>query len=49
MSEENVEIVRAVYERWGEGDFRASLEMFDPQVVLVVRPEFFSVAGTPPC
>jgi ketosteroid isomerase-like protein len=40
MSEENVEAVRAVYERWGEGDFRASVPLFDPHVVLVMRPEF---------
>ena len=40
MSEENVEIVRAVYERWSEGDFRASVDLLDPHVVLVLRPEF---------
>jgi uncharacterized protein len=40
MSEENVEAVRAVYERWSEGDLRASIELLDPQVVLVLRPEF---------
>ena len=40
MWEENVEAVRAVYERWSEGDFRASIGLFDPHVVLVLRPEF---------
>jgi ketosteroid isomerase-like protein len=40
MSLENVEAVRAIYERWSEGDFRASVELFDPNVVLVLRPEF---------
>jgi ketosteroid isomerase-like protein len=40
MSQENVEAVRAVYERWSEGDFRASVHLFDPHVVLVLRPEF---------
>jgi ketosteroid isomerase-like protein len=35
MSQENVEVVRRVYDRWGEGDFRASLEVLDPHVVLV--------------
>jgi ketosteroid isomerase-like protein len=40
MSQENVEVVREVYERWSEGDFRASVELFDPHVVLVLRPEF---------
>jgi ketosteroid isomerase-like protein len=49
MSQENVEIVRAIYERFGEGDFRASADLLDPHVVLVLRPEFgpeFSGAGT---
>jgi ketosteroid isomerase-like protein len=40
MSQENVEIVRRVYERWGRGDFRAGTELFDPWVVLVLRKEF---------
>ena len=33
-------MVRKVFDRWGEGDFRASVELFDPHVVLVLRPEF---------
>lgn len=40
MSQDNVERIRAVYERWGEGDFSASVELFDPQVLLVLGPEF---------
>jgi ketosteroid isomerase-like protein len=40
MSEENVAAVKAVYERWGAGDFRASLDLFDPEVVLILRPSF---------
>jgi ketosteroid isomerase-like protein len=40
MSEENVEIVRGVYKRWSEGDFRASVDLLDPHVVLVLDPEF---------
>jgi ketosteroid isomerase-like protein len=36
MSEEDVETIRAVYERWSEGDLRAALDLFDPHVVLVV-------------
>lgn len=40
MSQENLEAVRAVYERWSEGDFRASVDLFDPQVVLVLGQEF---------
>jgi ketosteroid isomerase-like protein len=40
MPQENVEAVRAVYERWSEGDFRSSVDVFDPLVVFVMRPEF---------
>lgn len=40
MSERNVEIVRAVYERFSEGDFRASLDVLDPHVVMVLGPAF---------
>ena len=40
MSQENVEAIRAVYERFSEGDFRASVDLLDPHVVLVLNPEF---------
>jgi len=40
MSQENVETVRGVYERWGQGDFRAYVDVLDPLVVFVMRPEF---------
>jgi ketosteroid isomerase-like protein len=40
MSEENVAAVRAVYERWAAGDFRAGLDLFDPKVVFILRPSF---------
>ncbi len=40
MSEENVAAVKAVYERWGVGDFRAGLDVFDPHVVFVMAPGF---------
>lgn len=40
MSEENLEAVRAVYDRWAEGDFQTRLELLDPNVVLVHEPEF---------
>jgi ketosteroid isomerase-like protein len=40
MSQRNVEAVLAVYGRWGSGDFRASLDLFDPDVVFVLGPEF---------
>jgi ketosteroid isomerase-like protein len=45
MSHEKVEIVRGIYERWAEGDFRAGTELYDPHVLLVLRPEF-PEAGT---
>lgn len=34
------EIVRDIYERWAGGDFSAGVELYDPQVMLVLRPEF---------
>ncbi len=40
MSGKNVETVRRIYERWGQGDFRAGVELYDPHIVLVLRPEF---------
>ena len=40
MSQENVEIVRRVYARWEQGDFAASVPLFEENVTLVVRPEF---------
>ena len=40
MSQRNVEIVRQVYERWGRGDFRAGMELYDRNVLFVMRPEF---------
>lgn len=40
MSGETLEAVRAIYDRFGEGDFRVSLEYVDPQVVFVLPPGF---------
>jgi uncharacterized protein len=40
MSGENAEVLRRVYDGWARGDFRPSVELFDPYVVLVLRPEF---------
>ncbi len=40
MSQENVEIVRSVYARWSEGDFRATLDVVDPLVLMVLGPGF---------
>src|SRR5262245_8402210 len=38
MSEENVEAVRGVYERWSAGDVQDAGDLSEPHVVLVVRP-----------
>jgi ketosteroid isomerase-like protein len=40
MSDENVATVRRVYDGWARGDFRAGTELYDPYVLLVLRPEF---------
>jgi len=40
MSQENVEIVRRIYERWERGDFRAGVGLYDPYVLFVLNPEF---------
>ena len=40
QEKENVEAIRGVYERWAEGDFRAGIDLFDPLIVFVMRPEF---------
>ncbi len=41
MSEQsNVEAVRAVYERWGQGDFSSGLEPYGTDPEIVLGPEF---------
>ena len=40
MSAENMEALRRVYEGWRVGDFRAGVDLFDPAIVYVIRPEF---------
>jgi ketosteroid isomerase-like protein len=45
MSQENVEIVRRIYVEWGRGSFREGAELYDPHVLLVVRPEFGPASG----
>jgi ketosteroid isomerase-like protein len=45
MSQENVEIVRRIYGEWGRGNFREGVDLFDPHVLLVVRPEFGPASG----
>jgi ketosteroid isomerase-like protein len=45
MSQEKVEIVRALYEPWSEGDFGASVDLFDDHVVFVPGAGFGNDAG----
>jgi ketosteroid isomerase-like protein len=40
MSQEKVEVMRRIFDDWGRGNFRPAAELFDPHVVLVLRPEF---------
>jgi ketosteroid isomerase-like protein len=40
VSRENLEIVRAVFERRSEGDLKSDFDLFDEHVVFVLRPEF---------
>ena len=39
MSEQNVEVLRELFDDWGRGDFRAPAALYDPHVVLVTRPD----------
>ncbi len=39
MSQEKVEIVRAIYDEYGRGNFRAGVDLYDPDVLLVTRPD----------
>jgi ketosteroid isomerase-like protein len=40
MSQENVEIVKRIFDSWATGDFRVGLADLDPDVVFVVRHPF---------
>jgi ketosteroid isomerase-like protein len=40
VSRAYVDTLRRIYERWGEGDFSAGFELYDPYIVLVLRQEF---------
>jgi ketosteroid isomerase-like protein len=39
MSRENVEVLRAVYEEWGKGNFRAGGDLWDRRVLFLPAPE----------
>ena len=40
MPEKNVAAVRRIYGEWGRGNFREGVELYDPDIVLVVTREF---------
>jgi ketosteroid isomerase-like protein len=40
MSQENVEAVRAVYEEWDKGNFRAGVDLYDPLVLFIPLADF---------
>ena len=40
MARDNVEALRAVYDEWARGNFRAGQDLLDPDVVFSLRPEF---------
>ena len=40
MSQENVEIVRAILEGWANGDFRVGTDHLDRNLVFIVSPDF---------
>jgi ketosteroid isomerase-like protein len=44
MSRERVETVRAIYEGWSTGDFRAGVDLHDP-LILLVQGEGFAEPG----
>jgi ketosteroid isomerase-like protein len=40
MSQENVEVVRRIYEGWGTGDLSVGVDDLDRHVVFIVSPDF---------
>jgi ketosteroid isomerase-like protein len=40
MARERVEVVRGVLDEFARGEFRGSVRLFDPNTLLVIRPEF---------
>jgi ketosteroid isomerase-like protein len=40
MARDHVEALRAVYDEWARGNFRAGEDLWDPDVVFSLRPEF---------
>src|SRR5215212_8784628 len=40
LSQENVNAVRAVYEEWEKGNFRAGVDLYDPLVLFIPLADF---------
>ena len=40
MSQQNVDAVRAVYEEWAKGNFRAGVNLYDPLVLFIPLADF---------
>jgi ketosteroid isomerase-like protein len=40
MSQQNVDAVRAVYEEWAKGNFRAGVNLYDPLVLFIPFADF---------
>lgn len=40
MSQQNIEVVRKIYEGWATGDFRSGVDDLDPQVMFIVSYDF---------
>jgi ketosteroid isomerase-like protein len=41
MSQENVEVVRAIYEEWAKGNLRAGRDLYDRRVLFIPIAEMF--------
>jgi ketosteroid isomerase-like protein len=39
VSEENVEVVRAVFKEWGKGNLRAGGDLLDPDILLITAAD----------
>jgi ketosteroid isomerase-like protein len=40
MPHQNVDVLRGIYDQWGQGRFDTASELFDPWVLLVLRGDF---------
>ena len=40
MTRDHADAIRAIYDRWGDGDFTAGVDLYDEHIILIQRPEF---------